>query len=531
MIDQLAQQDIHIFTANGRRLAFNGNNYNVALLDDAGASLLAQRAAGRPGDDAAPVAGDEIGRFLAPPAPLHSRQCDDGATPEVRGSPDILCLLVTSKCNLRCDYCFNSQGSYSFLPDQVMDEGTARNAIDLLLSGCGDQPAVSFFGGEPTTEFPLIRRVVEYCETSTRGKTPVSFHMATNATLVTRETARFLKQHDFSLIVSLDGDGPAHDYHRKFPSGRGTFRAALKGVEAILDAYGSQERIVFRGTFTHQQKAFGDSFEQLVRRGFEHISIEPATGTDEDAHAVRLSDVPSLAAEYSRLIDSYWSARATRPNLSFFHITGLAKDLAQCRQRNRPCGAANGYMAVAPDGDIYPCHRIVHPHYRLGNVNEEARRRSLNAPLQREFHSATVANRPACRACWARYLCGGTCYARNIDGGDDILATHGTDCALFRTRAELAIELYVRTELSRCHRDFDAVLGAEHAKMFDPESLSPSGSGMAQREGTCGKLCEIISCTSCQSSCTDSCTGSCTGSCTDNCTSSCTGGCTSIVMY
>jgi uncharacterized protein len=74
-----------------------------------------------------------------------------------------------------------------------------------------------------------------------------------------------------------------------------------------------------------------------------------------------------------------------------------------------PCGAGRNFIAVGPEGDLYPCFRFVGlDDYRLGDLHS-----GLNAEsVQRFAHGAA---RPfterSCLECWAGPLCGGPCSA------------------------------------------------------------------------------------------------------------------------
>ena len=125
MFTQNTPCSVHLFDFEGQKIAFNGNSYGVALMNDIGFSTMSQYLTSGNGDIA--NLDNETQNFIK----------DDSlslTTPKRLENAninrlDMLCLLVTSKCNLKCDYCFNEQGSYSFLPAESMDERTAMNAV------------------------------------------------------------------------------------------------------------------------------------------------------------------------------------------------------------------------------------------------------------------------------------------------------------------------------------------------------------------------------------------------------------------
>lgn len=87
-------------------------------------------------------------------------------------------------------------------------------------------------------------------------------------------------------------------------------------------------------------------------------------------------------------------------------------------KNNTPCGAANGYIAVTPNGDFYPCRRIIYHDFKMGNVNI-GRSKNFNN-IRSKFRLSIVENREKCSSCWANYICGGNCYANSIEENKEI---------------------------------------------------------------------------------------------------------------
>ena len=73
-------------------------------------------------------------------------------------------LLVTQKCNLRCEYCFGDGGEYKNIG--IMSFEVAKRAIDFLYEHSRNTKdiVILFFGGEPLINFEVIKRSVGYCK-------------------------------------------------------------------------------------------------------------------------------------------------------------------------------------------------------------------------------------------------------------------------------------------------------------------------------------------------------------------------------
>lgn len=59
--------------------------------------------------------------------------------------------------------------------------------------------------------------------------------MTTNSSLLDKEKADWLMQHNFKLSISLDGPEEEHDRNRVYASGKGTFKDVMKNVSYIMN--------------------------------------------------------------------------------------------------------------------------------------------------------------------------------------------------------------------------------------------------------------------------------------------------------
>ena len=76
-------------------------------------------------------------------------------------------------------------------------------------------------------------------------------------------------------------------------------------------------------------------------------------------------------------------------------------------KRLRGCGAGHEYMAIVPNGDIYPCHQFVGKDgYVLGNVYDGLQ----NTEIPKDFRNTHVFSKPICAECWAKFFCSGGCH-------------------------------------------------------------------------------------------------------------------------
>ncbi len=70
-------------------------------------------------------------------------------------------------------------------------------------------------------------------ETLQREQLSFKFNITTNGTLLTEAALQYLNEHQFGILLSLDGPRGTHDTHRTYPNGRGSFAAAMQAAERI----------------------------------------------------------------------------------------------------------------------------------------------------------------------------------------------------------------------------------------------------------------------------------------------------------
>ena len=100
--------------------------------------------------------------------------------------------------------------------------------------------------------------------------------------------------------------------------------------------------------------SFTDDVLHLADCGFEHISIEPVVLPNDHPLSLRQEDLPRIFAEYDRLAEAIIKrTRQGRP-FNFFHFM-VDLDAGPCvYKRVKGCGSGCEYVAVTPEGDVYP---------------------------------------------------------------------------------------------------------------------------------------------------------------------------------
>lgn len=349
-----------------------------------------------------------------------------------------MCLHISHDCNLRCKYCFASTGDFG-VGRKLMDLETAKRAIDFLIEKSGDRKflEVDFFGGEPSLNFDVVMQTVEYARSreAETGKT-FRFTTTTNGMHLTDEMIDFINKEMYNVVLSIDGRKEVNDRMRVRVDGTGCYDLITKNFKRLVDKRPNDKDWYVRGTYTKYNLDFSEDVVHLHDLGFEQISVEPVMADAKEPYAITEADLPRIFKEYEVLAEKIKKIREEGKFINFFHFM-LDLDQGPCAiKRLRGCGCGNEYVAITPDGDIYPCHQFVGiDEYKMGSLYDG----SFNLEMKDEFAKAHVYNKPECKKCWAKFYCSGGCNANNYIYQHDIHAAHKLSCQIQKKRLEVAI--------------------------------------------------------------------------------------------
>ena len=153
-------------------------------------------------------------------------------------------------------------------------------------------------------------------------------------------------------------------------------------------------------------------------------------------YALTESDLPAIAEEYEKLSKILIERKKNGTSFNFFHFM-IDLDQGPCAiKRLRGCSCGNEYVAVTPEGDIYPCHQFVGmDEWKMGSVLDD----SIDHKMKKMFSKANIYSKEECADCWAKFYCSGGCNANNMQYNNTIFKPHKLSCALEQKRLECAI--------------------------------------------------------------------------------------------
>ncbi len=355
-----------------------------------------------------------------------------------------MCLHVAHDCNLTCRYCFASQGDFKG-ERSLMSLEVGKKALEFLVKNSGNRRnlEVDFFGGEPLMNFQVVKDLVSYGrQLEKEYNKNFRFTITTNGVLLDGDKIDFINENMDNVVLSLDGRKEINDYMRKTINGDGSYDVILPKFKNMVEKRGDKDYYI-RGTFTNKNLDFSKDALHFYDEGFKKISIEPVVTSEDMDYALREEHLDRVLEEYEKFSREYIRIKKRDKDFYFFHFM---IDLSQgpcILKRVTGCGAGSEYLAVTPEGELYPCHQFVgEEEFKIGDIFKGIE----DTHLRDRFKMANIFNKEECRDCWAKYYCSGGCHANAYYTHGNLMKPYRLGCEMEKKRIECAISILANLE-------------------------------------------------------------------------------------
>lgn len=353
-----------------------------------------------------------------------------------------ICLHVAHDCNMACKYCFAGEGEYQKGDRELMSLEVGKRALDFLVENSGTRKnlEVDFFGGEPLLNWEVVKELVAYGrELEKTHDKNFRFTLTTNGMLIDDEVIKFVNKEMGNVVLSIDGRKEVNDRMRLTRNGKGTYDIILPKFIDMADSR-DQKDYYIRGTYTHFNTDFSKDILHLADLGFKELSMEPVVASPDAEYALTEDDLPKLFDEYDRLAVEMLKREKEGNGFNFYHYNVDLTGGPCVVKRISGCGVGTEYMAVTPEGDLYPCHQFVgHDEFKLGNIFDGVN----NTSAVEQFKGCNIYSHEECKDCFARMYCSGGCAANAYNNTGSINGVYELGCRLHRKRIECAIMIQV----------------------------------------------------------------------------------------
>jgi uncharacterized protein len=323
-----------------------------------------------------------------------------------------LVVKATRLCNLRCSYC----NDWRVGPDQTMSfEVLAHLTAKALSDPTHRLVEICWHGGEPTV-LPISwfrRALVVQSRFRGRGQR-IRNSIQSNGTRLTADWARFLRESQFDVSISLDGPKDVHDRFRVYASGKPSFDDIAHNVR-LLRAHGVPVGVLM--VVDEASIAAGPKrlFEFMVEFGAERYGLLAAMPRAQ-RHAQPITPAehyvePSRMTKFLAGLYDCWLANGDA-KIRIREIDDLRHRLSGTgRVTCTLAGGCIGHLySIEPNGDVNHCDEFIgDERYVVGNIVRQDFRQIRAGSKIRELEDE---NRRALRrmqSCPQFAVCNGWC--------------------------------------------------------------------------------------------------------------------------
>lgn len=348
-----------------------------------------------------------------------------------------LYLNISDHCNLQCVYCYADGGiynNYNTNKVSIMQPEVAIKAFNLYREEIDNHLLkVIFFGGEPLIGFSTIQALVKYVKSQKHKK--VFFGIVTNGININEEIARFMKDNNFRVTVSFEGDEGCQ-MDRPFVDGSSSYDAVMKGIRCLNNV---NLDFSVRMTYTRGKIDLWKRLRALKKIGVKQIrgSLVSPTNTDAD---ISFDDLQQYKEEILSICNHEIELLS-----NYLPVTLIVDQIKNERYVKKPLCCLMGITGTAIDvqGDVYPCYRLVgFSQYKLGNVTDKSTINFYWDQALKEFSQYSD-----CKHCEANHICEKMCYTEAKFANNNFQKPWEIRCEEFKIHYDVAKRILEREKI------------------------------------------------------------------------------------
>lgn len=275
---------------------------------------------------------------------------------------NILMLILTEGCNLRCTYCYQHKSKVNFITEE-----TQRSVIKYIIDNKVTQ--IDLFGGEPFIP-ENAKHLLKFLK-DIKAQVPweLIIGATTNLYELTDDVIEVLEYilDNFKIQrIQVSADGIGGNDLRLNKKGESSYNKVLENIEVLCDLVEKRDMDIKDHIVMHSVVSTKtvDKIRLIVDRDPNlryNLSIKPEHSGHDDAY-----DIDSLTELFTNLYAEYLNG-----DLTLMQICRLFElDLyGMNRASMRACNCGKKYQSFLPNGDQIPCHMCVGYGNIMGNIN------------------------------------------------------------------------------------------------------------------------------------------------------------------
>ena len=329
---------------------------------------------------------------------------------------------ASSLCNLKCPYCF-----YEDISNRrerpcsgKMKPEIMRKLIDRAIAETEEDAQITFAfqGGEPTLAgLEYYRQFTEYVREK-KGARTVRYAIQTNGTRIDESWARFFREEEFLVGVSLDGYESNTNRFRVDQEGKGMYAQIMQGIR-LLEQYKVAYNILT--VLTPRLAAHPEAYYHFLKdQGFSYVQCIPCLGEfPEQQQSAVTGNAQELKPEqyaefykrfYRLWLDDYMHGDYMSVTL-FDNLLLMLSDRPP--QQCGMLGFCTAQLVVEADGSVYSCDFYVLDQYCCGNLQDQTLQELLYSEAMKNFIQEERQIKKICETCPFWKICRGGCKRQN----------------------------------------------------------------------------------------------------------------------
>ena len=347
----------------------------------------------------------------------------------------MISFFLTTRCNLKCIYCYNSQ-KRNLEPIQNLDLNFAKAGIDYFFGNFQSQH-IRFYGlGEPTQAFSLMKQIRDYAYSKVGEELKVE--LQTNGAF--SPTIRNWIAENVNIIwISFDGTPDIHDYNRPFPNKMPSSPLIEDNTKYLTTHLKKPGTVGIRVTITNNnmQRQI-EMIDYFVSLGIRHIWADPLFQEVQDKPVCMMpKKQENFQFDMDTFIDTYVEAYQYAKNIGVFYGTNLIYNFDGCCEYN--CRACTPVPHLTPDGYVSACDMVTFG----GKANHMeplvyGKWNSKNNVIQfyedriKTLQSRKASNMPSCVGCEVSEKCAGYCLGEILNETGSLFGCNPKICHTIR---------------------------------------------------------------------------------------------------
>lgn len=339
-------------------------------------------------------------------------------------------LVVTLRCNHRCEYCQVSsaeEDAYKY----DMPANVAERVVDLAFQSPSPSIKLEFQGGDALLNWPTVMAAVRHAEEINKtAKRTLELVACTNLYALTDAHLQDMKEHRIMLSVSLDGPRSLHDKHRCLRTEGSSYDVFVRNLARARDVLGKDCASALMTTTADSLDNVEAIVDEYVRLGFPGIFFR-ALNPYGDAYRNNLYYSPEAFVKmYKRGLEYILSLNKKGLRFREYYTELLLHRILSPYSTGfvdlqSPSGAGVSGVIYDYTGDVYPADearmlaRMGNNTFKMGNVfQDDYKKIFLSDVLKRIVRESCVETIPGCATCVYRTYCGVDVFRNYLETGD-----------------------------------------------------------------------------------------------------------------